>query len=173
MEALIEFGKVILPAAVVLYGMFLTTRMFIRKEYDLKLIELRNKNTEVIIPLRLQAYERICLFLERITPKNLLIRLNNPDLSAADFQQLLVHEIREEFNHNLSQQVYMSETSWDWVKNAMEEVIMIINESRGLLNEEARGIELARAIFENLGQRQQLGVESALSFIKGEIQQNF
>lgn len=171
LEALVEFGKIILPAGAVLYAMFLTTRMFIRKEYDLKLVELKNKNTEITLPLRLQAYERVCLFLERISPKALLPRLVDPSWSAGEFQQLLTQEVREEFSHNLSQQVYMSEDAWEMVKNAMEEVIMIINESATNLDESAMSIDLSRAVFEKIIEKEHLGIDSALSFVKQEIQQ--
>lgn len=173
MEALIEFGKIILPAGAVLYAMFLVVRLFIRKEYDSKLIEIKLKNTEVVLPIRLQAYERICLFLERITPKNLVLRLNQSEFSGMEFHQLLLHEVREEFNHNLSQQVYMSIQAWEMVNAAMEEVVMIVNEAAGALDESARSIDLARQIFNNIIEREQLQVDRALIFVKEEIQQNF
>ncbi|WP_109831134.1 DUF7935 family protein [Reichenbachiella versicolor] len=171
MEAIVEFGKIILPAGAVLYAMFLTTRMFLRKEYDLKLIEMKTKNTEITLPIRLQAYERICLFLERIAPKNLVLRVNTPEMNALAFQQIMVKEVREEFGHNLSQQVYVSESAWEAVRNAMEEVILIINDSTTGMTEETPSVELAKVIFEKIIEREHLAVDSALSFVKKEIQQ--
>lgn len=173
MEALIEFGKIILPAGIVLYAIFLVLRLFLQKEYDKKLVDIKLKNIETVLPVRLQAYERICLFLERITPKNIINRLNSPDYTSAEFHHILLHEIREEFNHNVSQQVYTSEESWSLVKNAMEEVVMIINEAAGELAEDAKGIDLARKVFDKVIEREQLGIEVALSFVKEEIQQTF
>lgn len=173
MEALIELAKIILPAGAVLYAMFLTTRMFLNKEYDKRLVDIKIKNNETVLPVRLQAYERICLFLERISPKNLVVRLNVGDLSASEFQQIILHEVREEFGHNLSQQVYMSEESWNLVKNAMEEIIMLVNESAGELENEAKSIDLARKIFEKVIEKQELGTDIALSFVKSEIQSVF
>ena len=173
MEALTEFGKIILPAGAVLYAMFLTTRMFLNKEYEKRLIDIKIKNNETVLPVRLQAYERICLFLERIAPKNLIVRLNIGEMTAREFQQVLLHEIREEFGHNLSQQVYMSEESWNLVKNAMEEIIMLVNEASGELEEGAMSIDLSRKVFEKVIERQELGTDMALSFVKNEIQQVF
>lgn len=173
LEALIEFGKIILPAGAVLYAMFLVVRMFIRKEYDQRLIDMKTKNNEIVLPIRLQAYERICLFLERITPKNLIIRLNQGDLTSVELQHVILHEVREEFGHNLSQQVYMSAEAWVMVKNAMEEIIMLINESAAELEENSKGIDLARKVFEKEVQRQQFSTESALGFVKAEIQTTF
>jgi len=173
LEALIEFGKIILPAGAVLYAMFLVVKMFIRKEYDQRLIEMKTKNIEIVLPIRLQAYERICLFLERITPKNLITRLNQGELTAAELQYVILHEVREEFGHNLSQQVYMSADAWDMVKNAMEEIIMLINESAAELEENSRGIDLARKVFDKEVQRQQFSTEATLNYIKAEIQAFF
>ncbi|MCV9386891.1 DUF7935 family protein [Reichenbachiella ulvae] len=173
MEALIEFGKIILPAGAVLYAMYLMVRLFIRKEYDSRLIDIKLKNTDVVLPIRLQAYERICLFLERIAPKNLVVRLNQGELTAVEFHQVLLHEVREEFNHNLSQQVYMSIQAWEVVNSAMEEIVMIINEAAGSLEESAKGIDLARRIFERVMDREYLQIDHALMYIKEEIQQNF
>ncbi|MEO9966248.1 MAG: hypothetical protein ABJF11_10690 [Reichenbachiella sp.] len=173
LEALTEFGKIILPAGAVLYAMYLTTRMFLNKEYEKRLIDIRIKNNETVLPVRMQAYERICLFLERIAPKNIIVRLNIGEMSAAEFQQVLLHEIREEFNHNLSQQVYMSEEAWNLVKNAMEEIVMLVNEAAGELDVEAKSIDLARKVFEKVIEKQELGTDVALSFVKNEIQQVF
>lgn len=173
MEALVEFAKIILPAGLVLYAMYLTVRMFVRKEYDQRILDIKLKNTETVLPIRLQAYERICLFLERIVPKNIVVRLNSPDYTAEDFQHILVQEIRNEFAHNLSQQVYMSEDAWNLVKNATEEVVMIINESAGEMEGEAKSIDLSRRIFDKVMQKQDLIADVALTFVKDEIRQTF
>ena len=116
MEVLIEFGKIILPAGAVLYAVFLTVRMFLTKDLEKRLLELKMKNTDTIMPIRLQAFERVCLFLERISPNNLIMRVNDDVYKSGQFQQILLHEIRSEYNHNLSQQVYMSDESWNMVK---------------------------------------------------------
>src|ERR1043166_8983718 len=124
MEALIEFIKILVPASVVLYAVYLTVRAFISREIELRKLEVRGRSIETILPNRLQAYERITLFLERISPQNLLVRLNAPGLPAREFHQLLLAEIRNEYNHNVSQQVYMSENVWSIVKNAKEDLIV-------------------------------------------------
>ena len=129
MDALIDFVKIVMPASVVLYAVYLTVRSFIAKEIKLKKLEIRAKSIETILPARLQAYERITLFLERISPQNLLIRLSDPAYSAREFQKLLLDEIRNEYNHNVSQQVYMSEEVWNLVKNAKEDLLMLINDA--------------------------------------------
>lgn len=173
MEVLEDFVKILLPSALVLYAMYLTIRSFLNKDVERRLIDVKLKNTEIVLPIRLQAYERMCLFLERISPGNLILRLNNSEYSAGEFQQVLLSEIREEYNHNLSQQVYMSDEAWTQVKNAMEEVIATINDAARQLSPEARSIDLARAIFETTIQQDLDPNGRALRFVKNEIRQQF
>ncbi len=173
MEALIEFGKILIPASVVLYAVFLTVRSMIAKEIEMKKLEVRGRSLETILPARLQAYERITLFLERIAPQNLLMRLSDANYSARDFQKLLLDEIRNEYNHNVSQQVYMSEEVWDMVKNAKEDLILMINDAASQMTNESRSIDLSRKIFEVALDKKVDPMGHALSELKKEIQQTF
>jgi hypothetical protein len=181
METIIgDLIKILLPAAAVMYAMYLIVRSFlnnqfqiINKEFEKKLVDIKVENTKTILPLRLQAYERMCLFLERISPHSLVLRINNPAYNVVQFQQQLLKEIRDEFNHNLSQQVYMSDASWGLIKNSMEEIISLINQSASTLAGDARGLELAKMIFENLLQRSEDPTSKALKFVKNEIRQVF
>ncbi len=173
MEALIEFGKILIPASLVLYAVYLMVRSFISREIELKKLEVRSRSIETILPARLQAYERITLFLERISPQNLLIRLNNPAFTARDFQKVLLDEIRNEYNHNVSQQVYMTEEVWDQVRNAKEDLIILINESASAVAPESTAIELSKKIFELVMNKKQDPIGHALSELKKEIQRTF
>jgi hypothetical protein len=173
MEALIEFGKIIIPASLVLYAVFLTVRSFIAKEIELKKLEIRTRSMETILPARLQAYERMTLFLERIAPQNLLIRLNNPGFTARDFQKVLLDEIRNEYNHNVSQQVYMGEDVWNQIRNAKEDLIILINESASQLPPEATSIDLSKRIFEAVMNKNVDLINHALIELRKEIQQTF
>jgi len=173
MDALIEFGKIVIPAVIVMYAMFLVMRSFLMKDRESKLLDIRVKNNEIVMPIRLQAYERMCLFLERINPHNLIPRLNLSEYTSREFQQILLKEIREEYNHNLSQQVYMTDESWGMIKNAMEEVIMIINQAADQLKEEAKSIDLAKAIFEDIMERKIDPIDYPLKNLKDEIREVF
>ena len=173
MNTLIEFGKILLPASLVLYAVFLVVRTSIQKEIELKNLEVRGRSIETILPIRLQAYERITLFLERISPQNLLIRLNTPGLDARDFHKMLLDEIRNEYNHNVSQQVYMTEGVWTSVKNAKEDLVVLINDAAQKVSAEATSIDLAKKIFELALERNIDTIGPALSAVKREIQQTF
>lgn len=172
MDAIIEFGKLLIPAAIVLYAMYLVVKSFLDKELQKKHLEVRGKSIETVLPNRLHAYERVCLFLERISPNNLIVRLNNGKYTAGEFQQILLNEIREEYNHNVSQQVYMSDEVWEKVKSAKEDLIVMINESTANLPAEATNIELARKLFERAIEKEDL-IQVALLAVKNEIRQTF
>ena len=173
MNALIEFGKILIPASIVLYAVYLVVRSFVSRELELKKLEIRTRSIETVLPARLQAYERMTLFLERIQPQNLLIRLTNPGMNARDFQKLLLDEIRNEYNHNASQQVYMSEEVWNLIKNAKEDLIIAINEASMRVSAEGPGIELSKKIFEMTMDKKVDLINHALSELKKEIQQIF
>ncbi len=173
MEALIEFGKIIIPAALVLYAMYLTVKSFINAELDKKRLEVRSKSIETVLPNRLHAYERVCLFLERISPNQLIVRLNNGEYTSREFQQILLNEIREEYNHNVSQQLYMSEESWELVKSAKEDLIVMINEAMSGLSPESTGVDLSKAIFEKSIQKEPDPIQHALLTVKREIWETF
>ncbi|MCB0487191.1 MAG: hypothetical protein R2820_09480 [Cyclobacteriaceae bacterium] len=173
MDAVIEFGKILIPASVVLYAVYLVVRAMIAKEIELKRLEIRGRSLETILPVRMQAYERMILFLERISPQNLLVRLNNPAYSSKDFQKVLLDEIRNEYNHNVSQQVYMSEEVWNMIKNAKEDLIIQINEAASAVKEDATGIDLARQIFQADLDKKVEPITHAISELKKEIQQTF
>ncbi len=169
MEIITDLIKIFLPSITVMYGIFLVVKAFLNKEYEKKILELKMDNTKIVLPIRMQAYERICLFLERISLNNLIIRVNNPAFNSAQLQQALLAEIRNEYNHNLSQQVYMSDESWLQVRKAMEDIVGIINSAAEQTPNDSRGIELAKKIFENLLSRTQDPVYQALTYVKNEI----
>jgi hypothetical protein len=173
MNIALDLIKVIVPASLVLYAVYLMVRSFIQREIELKKLDVRGRSIDTILPSRLQAYERMTLFLERISPQNLLIRLSDPSFSARDFQKVLLDEIRSEYNHNASQQVYMSEEVWSQIKNAKEDLIILINEASSRLMPDAKSIDLSKKIFEMAMEKKVDLIALALSELKKEIQQVF
>ena len=87
---------------------------------------LHKENQKQSLPLRLQAYERMVLFLERISPGKLLLRMQPIGENKKDFELLLVSTIEQEFDHNLTQQIYMSDDCWNLIKTAKNGTIALI-----------------------------------------------
>lgn len=171
MDILTEFVKILLPAGIVLYAMFLTVRGMLDKEIERKKVDLKYKLQETVVPLRLQAYERLALLLERISPKNIILRMNNPAYTAPEFHMVLIHEIREEFNHNLSQQIYISDELWGLIKKAVEDTISTINQATSELQPEAKSVDLTKMIFEKTLGASANSITHALVQLKKEVAQ--
>jgi hypothetical protein len=172
MEQLLEFAKILVPAGLVLYAMFLMVKSFLNKELEKKMLEIRGKSIEAVLPNRLQAYERMCLFLERISPNSLILRLNIGEFTSQEFQHIILNEIREEYNHNVSQQVYMSNEVWELIKSAKEELVTIVNDSAERVGKEATSIDLSKQILEIVHSRPD-NIAHALIEVKNEISQVF
>ncbi|WP_207432354.1 hypothetical protein [Sabulibacter ruber] len=162
-----------IPALVVGGALYLLTQRYLERDYRRKLLDVRLKNTETILPIRLQAYERIILFLERITPSNLLIRVSPAGLTAADYQAQLLQEIRAEYTHNLSQQLYMSEVAWQQVKRAKEDVVSMINQNYQNLQDKTRGTELAKRVLETVLHNEVDPTAQAIQALKRELHEVF
>lgn len=173
MEVLIEFGKILIPASVVLYAMYLLVRSFTQKEIELKRLEIRGRSIETVLPSRLHAYERMTLFLERMAPQNLLVRLNTGSMPAKEFHHLLLAEVRNEYNHNVSQQVYIGQEVWELIKNAKEDLIVTINDSASEMVDSSSSLDLAKKIFEKNMQKPVDPLAHALLELKREIQRTF
>jgi len=169
MDVLSDLIKILIPASLVLLGIYLTIESVLKKQFEKNILEIRAKNTEIILPIRLQAYERMALFLERISPHNLILRINQPNMMAGELQAIMLHEIREELNHNLSQQIYISEVAWTLIRNASEDITSTINTCAQQIDSDRPSIELARLIFENQMNKQADPIQKAMSELKGEI----
>lgn len=169
MPYLLELLKILLPAAAVLYGMYLVVVSFLSKEREKLLIDLKSQHTQVLLPIRLQAAERLCILLERITPTQVIRRAIPGQFSADELHHHLISEIREEFNHNASQQVYFSEDTWDAVRIAVEEVISRINVSRQQVDASATGVDLAKVVLTQSFDRKNDPIALALKKVKAEV----
>lgn len=173
MEMVYDLLKITLPAVVVLYVAYLMVRSFLQKRLEEIALSTKHKNQEIIVPIRLQAYERIVLLLERIAPNNLLSRINSSEYTVKEFQQILIHEVRNEMNHNLSQQLYMSDIAWTYVMNTVEQIISLINSSSDGLEKDAKGIDLARTMLANSAIEEMDTSQKTIQYIKKEIQEIF
>jgi len=100
------------------------------------------------IPLQLQAYERIVVLAERISLPNLVNRLNQPGLSAKEMQLLLLANIKQEFEYNISQQIYVSPVAWQAINKLKDQNMLIINQVTQILPADAKAIDLNKKIME-------------------------
>lgn len=158
----------VLPSLIVAVSAFFIVKYFIENDQKKRMLELKFQSKNITTPVRLQAYERMALFLERIEPNQLLFRVNNPELTAAQMQAVLLSTIRSEYEHNMSQQIYISPEVWESIKRAKENVVNAINIAAGKLSPEAMAIDLDSAIFQITAEESPIA--AAMKNLKKEIQ---
>ncbi len=103
-------------------------------------------------PLQLQAFERLVILCERISLPNLISRVNQPQLSARAMQVMLIENIKQEFEYNASQQIYVSQKAWEAVRNLRDQTLLIINSIARMLPAEATAHELNKGLLEAIMQ---------------------
>jgi hypothetical protein len=172
MEQFFELLKLILPAGVVFLTTYYLVKNFLSQELRKQSLNSKHANQQIITPIRLQAYERMVLFLERINPNSIIMR-TNINVPASVLEAELIKTIRSEFEHNLSQQIYMSIPAWDQLVKAKDETIKLVNVASAKVNKGASGMELAQTLLVVASQLSNLPTKEALDFIKREIGKEF
>ncbi len=134
-------------------------------------LDERREALKTVTPIRLQAYERMALFLERISPDSLVLRCYQPGMDLRLLQGVMTKNIRDEWEHNLSQQVYLSEELWTRIREAKDEMVNLVNSAAVSLPDTDDPTRLAAAIFASAAGRQP--VDGALAALHKEINELF
>ncbi len=184
MESLIRIFVDILPALIIsataIYIFHEATR-FLRERFQLELQkeQFRAKadaqnapagKSENMAKFQLQAAERFVLYLERIAPDRLVMRLHQNGMTSRMLQNEILKAIREEYDHNLSQQIYLSDGAWELIKNAREEMVKFITATGDSMRDNATGIDLSRKIFEMASRVEKLPNDIAIRYLRKEMQ---
>jgi len=138
----------IIPSVVVFLTTVTTLFLFFRNEQNKRKYELAKQNSKVNLPFLLQAHERATIFCERIGLDSLVKRNSRQGQTVAELQSKLLMTIRTEFEHNFSQQLYLSDIAWVHIVSAKENMIKLINTEAIKLKPEQPGIFLAKALIE-------------------------
>jgi hypothetical protein len=169
MEAFTDILKITIPSLIVFLTAWVLLRNMIKNDQDKRRQELLLQNSRTVTPIKLQAYERIVLFLERISLESLLVRVSSPDMTAQQLHSAMLSTIRSEFEHNLSQQIYMSQQAWEVVRNARSNMIKIINSEVEKLPPDSSGMTLSKKLLEKIMELEKEPTRAAIDYIKGEI----
>lgn len=173
MDAFLDILKYILPSTIVFLAVYFVLKKHLDTQLKTQVVKGRQDQQNTVLPIRLQAYERMILLLERITPQNLVMRINNPAANAGQMHQELLAAIRAEYEHNLAQQMYISKGAWEAVKRAKEETIKIINIAATKVNDTAKGVELSKMVLEMSMQLEKMPTQISIDFIKEEARSMF
>ena len=170
---LLDIVKYTISGIGVVWIAFYLVKPYLDKGERIQLLEFKKMISGQTLPLRLQAYERLVLFMERINPANMLIRLNATAYSAHDLYSLVIEEIRNEFQHNITQQIYVSSRCWAVVKHVKEDTLNIVNNAVKSLPENASGLELSKTILGYLSQLDDNPYDIGTSMLRKDLEELF
>jgi hypothetical protein len=148
MEILLELLKYTLPALVVALVVFIMMRLHQQNNYKLKLLEMKSTNSKDIVPLKLQAYERLTLFVHRVSPEHIIPRVTHPGMTSKQLKVALISAIQSEFEHNITQQVYVSNGVWGAVVAFKNSFANLVNTKANELEDGAVAYDLGKLIVE-------------------------
>lgn len=173
-KSLLDILKFVLPALIAIGAVWLVFRQQIEKEEARANKEIRVQAFSSYFPLQLAAHERAILFLERIRPEALLSRIDVQKKTAAYLAGEMLEEIQSEYEHNIVQQLYISEEGWAALMSAKNEVTDLIRVAGARLHEKATGKELGSLILKFVQEKEQpLICESAISRLKRDVIEKF
>ncbi|TDD93816.1 DUF7935 family protein [Flavobacterium cellulosilyticum] len=164
--ALISYSLPTLIIALIGYNLF---EQYTKNEREKRQYLLQRDTKTDILPLRLQAYERMTLFIERINPSQLLVRISPISENKNDYQNFVIAQIEQEFEHNLAQQIYISEECWSVIikaKNATIQSIIAATSKENISDAN----QLREYILKELSEKQ-APTSIALSYLKNEVSQ--
>lgn len=164
---LLSLAFSLLPAILVALISFYFFSQYTKDQEGRRRFILHKESQATALPLRLQAYERLTLFLERISPGNLLIRVKPYNDNKDDYEALLLKTIEQEFEHNLAQQVYVTETCWNVIRTAKSATVSIIR--RTSMSEKVQTSDKLRETILRDLMDNQAPSDAALSYIKQEV----
>lgn len=167
----------LLPSTVVFLTSFYLIRTMLQSRQLEKnverMAEFKKDDHKHALPLRMQAYERLTLFLERISPGALVLRVHKSNMTSQMLHSELLATIREEFEHNVTQQIYVTDRAWAQVKAAKEETLRIINVAYEQTGGNASGTTLSQRIFETASRLSHLPSQAALLVLREEVKKLF
>jgi hypothetical protein len=169
MEIVADILKITIPALIVFLTAWILLRNMIRNDQDKRRQEIILQNSRTVTPIKLQAFERVVLFLERISLESLLVRVSAPDMTATQLHSAMLNAIRSEFEHNLSQQIYMSQQAWEVVRNARSNMIKIINSEVEKMPPNSSGLSLSKQLLEKIMELEKEPTRAAIEYLKNEI----
>lgn len=172
-KLLIDIAKLAGGGLITVAGAYYLMKPDIQRYLRLKSMEVRKEERPQLLALRLQAHERLILFIERINPANLFIRLHQQGITVQQLQSIILQEIRAEYQHNVSQQLYVSATVWTIVSKLKEDTLAMVNNAVKSLPDDTAGVELSKRVLQHMTGMEENPYELTLELIKKDIHQLF
>lgn len=173
MEELTDILMGVVPSVVVGAVVYLLISKFLKAEGDRHIMEIKKEAVKFSLPVRMQAYERMILLLERIDPVKSVNRVIQPGMTARQLQKRVVAEVRNEFEHNVTQQLYVSKNTWEEVKKAKEESLKVLAVTITRVPDDADAIVYTKILIQVLAELEMASTSDSIDFIKREAKKIF
>jgi hypothetical protein len=167
MNVLLEILKTTMPALIVFATVYFMMQRWLDAQLRKQMMDNRQNNYQQAFPLKLQAFERLTLFCERISIPNLIFRLRTEKMTALELRNSMMLAIQQEYEHNISQQVYISSDLWKIIKMAKDNILANINLVFQQQNPDSDSMTFANALFEHI-QLQASATDTAQQAIRSE-----
>ena len=168
METFLEILKFTIPALIVFATSYFILKQYLNNHYNLRVLELRTNFSKDAIPLKIKAYERLLLFCERISIPNLVMRLNTKAITKENLKNVMMISIQKEFEHNIAQQLYISNNLWQIINVTKNEMINLISVQADALSSSSSGQDLANLLIKSNNELKKAPVDIAIEAIKEE-----
>jgi len=173
MEYLFYAVLVIVPSAMVFGVAYFFIKQLTQNRQITVHSEMRKERQMHVLPMKVEAYQRLILFLERIHPNSMVMRVHNPAKNAVLIQHEILEQIRSEFEHNIAQQMFVSPQAWDMVKRSKDELVQLAHIAGKQMTDESSAMDYSAILFELTSQVNPFPTEIAISFLKEEFQGMF
>jgi hypothetical protein len=170
---LIDAGVLVVGGVATVSAGYYLIKDDIRTYFSLKFSDQNKEKEGPLLSLRLQAHERLIVFIERINPSNLFIRVHQPGIGLTELQSIVLNEIRSEYQHNITQQLYINTATWDVVKKLKDDTIAMVNNGVKSLSDDATGVDLSRKVLQHMAGIENNPYDLTLDLIKKDIHQLF
>ena len=165
---MIEVLKYCVPALCVLLATWIVMQKFYKSEAEKRLWELKRLAQKEISPLRMRAYERLALLLERTTPEHMLVELNLGEMTILQVQQHIMHTIRMEYDHNISQQIYVGEQVWNAIIESRDQMVAFINTMAQQMPPESNALDYAKVLITAYASNGETANQQAMQLLRAE-----
>ncbi len=174
MEAFLEILKYTIPGLVVFATAYYLLKLYLDDKLRYELATQRKEALKLTLPLRLQAYERLILLCDRVGIPNTLLRIRMPGMNVGELRGALMLAISQEFDHNTSQQLYVSDTLWQIISLARNTTLTYVSEIAPDLDPKADAGELVNILFSSADDSNSAKIlQKALIAIRTEAGQLF
>lgn len=173
MEFFLEILKLTIPAVIVGGTAYMLLKSLLDERQRMDRALLRNDAQKITLSLRLSAYERLMLLCDRADIANTMLRVRMPNMKVRELRGVLLMAINQEFEHNVSQQLYVSDTLWQIIRMAKNNTLALVTMTGPELDPDAPAEALANALLQALDEQNITPLQTAILAVRTEAGQLF